>query len=115
MGRLSMVRCFPGSGWPLPRYWCAGDRGGQLLDRFTRNHLSYQLHCPFHPPSLSHPTTLHILTARSSTAFAAEPSPSDRGNFSFDLRKSFSTPAVRSTFGNGNCGFWIWKREQPAI
>ena len=35
----------------------------------------------------------------------------------FQLRpqESFSTPAVRSTFGNGNCGFWIRKRELPAI
>jgi hypothetical protein len=37
------------------------DRGNLVLDRFARNHLSYQLHCPFHPLSLRHPTTLHAL------------------------------------------------------
>jgi hypothetical protein len=41
------------------------NRRNLVLDRFTRNHLSYQLHCPFHPPSLPHPTTLHTLLSLS--------------------------------------------------
>jgi hypothetical protein len=42
---------------------------------------------------------------RSSTVFNT----SDCWNFSCGHRKSFSTPSVRSTFGNGSCGFWIRK------
>ena len=32
-----------------------------MFNLFTVNHFSDQLHCPFHPPSLPHPTTLHAL------------------------------------------------------
>ncbi len=59
--------------------------------------------------------TSFAFTDRSSTTFAAEPSPRDCGNFSCDPRKTFSTHAVRSTFGNRSCGFWIRKTERTAI
>jgi hypothetical protein len=32
-----------------------------VFNLFTVNHFSDQLHCPFHPLSLPHPTTLHAL------------------------------------------------------
>jgi hypothetical protein len=37
------------------------DRGNLVFNLFIVNHFSDQLHCPFHPPSLPHPTTLHAL------------------------------------------------------
>ena len=37
------------------------NRGNLVFNLFTVNHFSDQLHCPFHPPSLPHPTTLHAL------------------------------------------------------
>ena len=35
-----------------------------MLEQFTWNYLNNQLHRPFHPASLSHPTTLHALDRR---------------------------------------------------
>ena len=38
------------------------NRGNLVFNLFTLNHFSEQLHCPFHPSSLPHPTTLHALS-----------------------------------------------------
>jgi hypothetical protein len=38
-----------------------------VFNLFTVNHFSDQLHCPFHPPSLPHPTTLHALATAGHT------------------------------------------------
>jgi hypothetical protein len=37
------------------------NRGNLVFNLFTVSHFSDQLHCPFHPPSLPHPTTLQAL------------------------------------------------------
>ena len=44
------------------------NRGNLVFNLFTVNHFSDQLHCPFHPPSLPHPATLHALVGCSSIA-----------------------------------------------
>src|SRR6202044_2135511 len=59
--------------------------------------------------------TSFAYTDRSSTVFRRQTSTSDCWNFSCRHRKSFSTPSLRSTFGNGSYGFWIRKTWRTAV